>query len=820
MTSGSPASLSAPAVPVSLARRLASMAAGCIALAAAGILLARYPGGWPWLTLLLALYAGVLAYRPEAWLIAVPALLPVLDLAPWTGWIAIDELDALLLVTAGIGYLRTAGRPAQLRLPAGHAVLLAALAALMVAGLAKWPMPGWPLDGNALFAYTHPANGLRTVKGFAWAIVLLPLMQRCAGPQGTLLAPRFLGGMALGLAGVCVAALWERAAFAGILDFGSGYRITALFSAMHVGGSTLDGYLALALPAVGYWLLRGGRATAPALALLLAATYTVFTTFSRAGYFVFLLSALLFGLVWLRSRANSQAGSAQPPRPMRWVILGMAGILFIRLGMTMFQMGGYRAMAVCAVCALAVFWLAGQRVWPVKAALPAALPAAALLGAASWFATMLIPRSAYLSFAAATAMTAAGAWLLRRPASSRVVSAATLAAWIWLGVCAILAAQYGRGNEAAVAAAWFLCALYGLGWANLAAGQALWRSTRESGIAAAVAIALAAMVIPIVGNYAAKSRSETSGRDLQTRLQHYAQIASLSANDPLAVLTGIGPGRFPSEYQWRHPRAAGLPTQLFTAENGNAFVRLIGARDAVGVGEPTRFGQRLANLQPGVYRLQLRARSPMQRSELEVTLCEKLILDRTNCTVAYRLVAPTGQQWQDIEVQLGRKHPARSTWGIGVPVQFGLSNVGLGSTLDIDDVRLIDPFGNDLLRNPGFDAGNDYWFFSASTYFWPWHMENILLNVYFELGVAGLAAFVLLVVATLLRAWRAPAEHRPAASALAIAIVALMSLGVLHSTLDVPRIALLFYLMLLALALLAAGKLTRVRRRRRRSSAA
>ena len=33
-------------------------------------------------------------------LFALPVLLPVLDLAPWTGWFFIEEMDLLLLLTA------------------------------------------------------------------------------------------------------------------------------------------------------------------------------------------------------------------------------------------------------------------------------------------------------------------------------------------------------------------------------------------------------------------------------------------------------------------------------------------------------------------------------------------------------------------------------------------------------------------------------------------------------------------------------------------------------------------------------------------------
>lgn len=75
----------------------------CAGLAAAAL---AYPAGKLVLAPALLAYCALLWWRPHAWLIAVPALLPVLDLAPWTGWFYLDELDLLLLATCAVGYAR------------------------------------------------------------------------------------------------------------------------------------------------------------------------------------------------------------------------------------------------------------------------------------------------------------------------------------------------------------------------------------------------------------------------------------------------------------------------------------------------------------------------------------------------------------------------------------------------------------------------------------------------------------------------------------------------------------------------------------------
>src|SRR6266700_3095944 len=45
---------------------------------------------------------------PSAWLFFVPALLPIAGFASWTGWIAYEEFDLLMLAASAGGYLRIA----------------------------------------------------------------------------------------------------------------------------------------------------------------------------------------------------------------------------------------------------------------------------------------------------------------------------------------------------------------------------------------------------------------------------------------------------------------------------------------------------------------------------------------------------------------------------------------------------------------------------------------------------------------------------------------------------------------------------------------
>lgn len=111
---------------------------------------------------------------------------------------------------------------------------------------------------------------------------------------------RLVLGMQVGLAVVGLAVLWERTAYPGLLDFSNRYRATALFWEMHVGGGTIDVYLALATPFAAWalWRARTRRAWAAAAMLALLTAHACLTTFSRGAYVGVGLPLLALGAGW------------------------------------------------------------------------------------------------------------------------------------------------------------------------------------------------------------------------------------------------------------------------------------------------------------------------------------------------------------------------------------------------------------------------------------------------------------------------------------------------------------------------------------------
>ena len=205
-----------------------------------GLAVWAYPMAGTGLPLILMACAGLLWWRSSLWLPLLLASLPVLDLAPHTGWFFLEEIDLLLLLAAGFAYWYMPAASAELqRWPWLYQLGLLLLGVALAVGLWRGLQPLPAIDANTFNNYLSPANALRVGKAWIWALLLLPPLRRIAGgPRAALLS-----GMMTGLLLVSIAAIRERWQFTGLANFSSDYRISAPFSGMHTGGAALPGGL-------------------------------------------------------------------------------------------------------------------------------------------------------------------------------------------------------------------------------------------------------------------------------------------------------------------------------------------------------------------------------------------------------------------------------------------------------------------------------------------------------------------------------------------------------------------------------------------------
>lgn len=265
-----------------------------------------------------ALFLGLLAYLvllwkfPGFWLVAVPALAPVLDLTVSSGRLFFNEYDYLILITVAAGlfsgcwkvsYLRQAGLGT-----AFYPILLFLLVSYSVSLLqGMLPLPA--VDENAFVNYYSRFNALRIIKGFVWAVMLLPMF---AAEMDIVKAKRYFSyGMLIGLMGIIIFSIWERIVFSGWSNYNSDYRITARFSSMHTGGGHIDEYLMLAVPFI-LILVIGERLKfyrlIPAMGIFALSLYVVMVTFSRGPYIGILFEIIVFLIALLFKIKHVKSG--------------------------------------------------------------------------------------------------------------------------------------------------------------------------------------------------------------------------------------------------------------------------------------------------------------------------------------------------------------------------------------------------------------------------------------------------------------------------------------------------------------------------------
>ena len=285
-----------PLPPVSATGIFSRRAFALMILVAVGWALLDFPRWSAPLAGGFVLYIALLLRYPKAWLVIVPAALPLFDLAFWTGRFFLDEFDLLLAVTMAALLWRTPVERTDSARPLPVVWVSVLLASVLISGLIGL-LPLQPLDANAFASYFSHYNSLRVAKGFLWGVVLFVMLRpHLDKVQSTKL---FAMGMLIGLAGVALSALWEYWRFSGSST--PFYRVTATFSSMHIGGGHIEAYLVFALPFTWLLLWQEKRIWIKAIAMsvFILAIYALITTVARGGMVALAVVFLILAIgVW------------------------------------------------------------------------------------------------------------------------------------------------------------------------------------------------------------------------------------------------------------------------------------------------------------------------------------------------------------------------------------------------------------------------------------------------------------------------------------------------------------------------------------------
>jgi hypothetical protein len=790
------------------ARVIAALAAlGC---AAVGALLAWHYPVAPAAAVASFVMWGAISYRwPFAWLFVIPALLPISGFATWTGWFAFEELDLLVLGAASGGYARLAfapgaGSPGERASSAWPSLAATILTGLFAASCAISLYRGIADAGGLSFdwigSYDSAMNSLRLCKTFASALLLWPLLQLAFRRDQDRAVHSLAAGIAVGLGGVCLAALWERAAFADVLDFSSDYRTTALFWEMHVGGAALDGFLALTVP-FAVWELRGKPGPLRfglALALVALAAYACLTTFSRGVYLAIPIGLAVLGLLTMLQRGSSLGA-------MRMASGGKAVLLIVLAGAALFLVfrgGGYRAMLVfCTTLAVALHVASASRSVGF-ARMTLAWCIGLSLGLLDALLASAVPKGPYVLFGIAFACNVAlSRWHADSPAQWHGAARWTLL--IWLAAAAAVVALHWGGNGAFWDSVVALLAMLGLAMRDSNAKMPWAPADLRLRLTwLSMLVLIAGSVAVFFGGAYMGGRFATSSEDLDVRTHHWSEGIGMLHGTADWVL-GKGFGRFPASYFFGVP-GGDIPGSFSLHYGGERqFLSLAGPANPTDWGNLFRIAQRVAST-PGLYTALLEVRAE-RRIDLHVEICEQNLLYNGACT-AGSVAVPEAPGWQRVSVVLDGRGLSGGPWWAPRLAFFSMSVANNGQSVDVDDVALIGPDGSNILRNGSFLNGMARWIPISEKFHLPWHIKNLALNLLFDQGIFGLTLFVFLLIASLWRLTFGAARRPPVAPALAAALVGFIVVGAFDSLLDVPRVAFLFYTLLLAAFSLSSPK--------------
>ncbi len=620
----------------------------------------------------------------------------------------------------------------------------------------------------------------------------------------------------LGLAAAALAAMWERLAFTGLLNFSTAYRTTALFWEMHVGGAALDGFLALTLPfAVREMLAAPSRRRwGVAAAAVLLGSYACLTTFSRGLYL-----ALPFGLgvlLWLHTARQRRLEPATPGHgangTLCWALLLVAG--FGVAAAWMFPSSGYRGLLALFGALLVLLPLADtlRRIGPARwlLGLGGGVILSVFAGAVAW----IVPKGAYVAYALAGVFAVAMLALLRMrrgtegtDRSTDPVAPLALAGFVaMLAGIALVAQHWGDGpglRRALPVSAALLALLPVVGHRKVPAwpGSLRWQGS---------VLGVMVMVAGIVGVFGGGSyMSDRFARDSKTLggRMHNWRLGLAMLTTPLDWAFGKGLGRFPANYTLAMAGTDMRPGDYRLAHDAGRGQHLVlsGGTHPLGWLELLRVSQRVSSPPaPLAVGVEVRSAKPVN---LRFEVCEKHLLYSERCLLQSVRATPEPGQWQRLRFELEGNRPSRGAWYAPRLIVFSVGVADGGALVELDRLELAGPDGVNLLANGAFDHGLARWLFTSDGYHTPWHIEGIFMNALFDQGAVGAALLALIVAGALWRLAFGSARNHALAPALAAALVGFLVVGVFSSVTDVPRLAFLFYFALL-LALGVRGPVT------------
>jgi hypothetical protein len=724
---------------------------------------------------------------PTRWPLWVFPLLPLLGLMPWSGWVAVEELDLLVLAVATGGHLRMAlgaqrPRAASETLQGAWLWLLPLLLTTM---LALWRA----LDtlGDHQLGWWHgvrePLNALRLAKSIVEVLLLLPLARLAWRDDQAVASARLTTALVWALLFTGLGALWDQLVRTGGLQSPL-LRPAGLFWESQLGGAAQDAVLLLTLPFAASALAQARgvlRGLVPALALLLGVQACLATQSP-----VTVLAAVLALAVWWalhRRQDKGVVGGGLPAIVGGAVVLGLSAWLAPSTGLV-----GPLALLGAVVLMLP---LQGLRSRLAGAPLAWSLVVGAVL---AWLAASLawaVPTSAAPLYGVAWVLGAAMlAWVWVRGKPLGVMGALVATLCVVGGIVAVSALAGGRPAALRAAPA---ALVLGVAFCVVVLRERTswpddvpWQSKLLVGLTAL------ALTGAWAGAQPAAARLDAVDAAAAQRLEQ-ASAAVQALQSPLDWLVGKGLGSHPAHHAATAPAQAQGGDLRWVPDDDGGEAQLTSGRPSASADAGHQMAQRIAAPEPAadaaapVAVLRLLARSSEPGAGLRASIC-----GRTCVTASATLGKPVKPgQWQNVALRFNGPPPDTGPWWLPRPVVFALGAQPATTTVQVDQLSLTDGQGMELLDNGGFDGGLAHWYLVGDPPFGPWHLQNAGVHLLFEQGLLGLAAWAAACGVALWRLTVGVARQRSLAPPLAAALLGALVLGLWDSLFDLPRAAFL-----------------------------
>lgn len=305
--------------------RMVMLLAGLIVLVLSLPPFFNFPWLEYWLVPIAAIYLCAQLLLPRAWLVVLPLATVGIDIAPWTGRFAYNELDLLFLMTLCAGLI--SGRY-RLRVFAPSAPTITLLIYILVVslGYSGWSLFALPHQASLGNFYYGDEYSYKLIKGLFWGVALVPMWgfllasdkrrtvnMLVIGISSAAVLSGLIVMWELGTLGVVFSGFaWERA-LASLPELGPAYQVTGILSDMHAGGMALQGVSVLLFPVTLYGAVYGQKTWLRLLGLAGIVSLVCIAIFGFSFTTVVAYSAALVLYVGLTSMARRKSGLQVPP---------------------------------------------------------------------------------------------------------------------------------------------------------------------------------------------------------------------------------------------------------------------------------------------------------------------------------------------------------------------------------------------------------------------------------------------------------------------------------------------------------------------------